>query len=41
MPSRESIENLRTPFLEESLKSFQGNGIANRANRNVNATKGG
>ncbi|TMW94755.1 hypothetical protein EJD97_009824 [Solanum chilense] len=41
VPSRESIENLRTPFLEESLKSFQGNGIANRANRNVNATKGG
>ncbi|KAK6779663.1 hypothetical protein RDI58_021847 [Solanum bulbocastanum] len=38
VPSRESIENLRTPFLEESLKSFQGNGIANRASRNVNAT---
>ncbi|OIT08625.1 PREDICTED: kinesin-like protein KIN-5D isoform X2 [Nicotiana attenuata] len=33
VPSRESIENLRTPLLEESLKSFQGNGIATRANR--------
>ncbi|XP_009786965.1 kinesin-like protein KIN-5D isoform X1 [Nicotiana sylvestris] len=33
VPSRESIKNLRTPLLEESLKSFQGNGIAKRANR--------
>ncbi|XP_016493310.1 kinesin-like protein KIN-5D isoform X1 [Nicotiana tabacum] len=33
VPSRESIENLRTPLLEESLKSFQGNVIAKRANR--------
>ncbi|MCD7452807.1 Kinesin- protein 11 [Datura stramonium] len=40
VPSRESIENLRSPLLEESLKSFQGNGIAKRANKNVNATKG-
>ncbi|XP_060201676.1 kinesin-like protein KIN-5D isoform X2 [Lycium barbarum] len=40
VPSRESIENLRTPLLEESLKSFQGNGIAKQANRNVNATRG-
>ncbi|KAM3341057.1 kinesin-like protein KIN-5D [Capsicum galapagoense] len=40
VPSKESIENLRTPLLKESLKSFQGNGIAKRANRDVNATKG-
>ncbi|KAK4349060.1 hypothetical protein RND71_031815 [Anisodus tanguticus] len=40
VPSRESIENLRTPLPEESLKSFQGNGIAKRSDRNVNATKG-